>query len=75
MPTKLQIDLAVRQEVLAPFVEQQPYAGPGDLHALRDEPRHPERGRGLGVGVEVAAPRVRAHQLLGHVAMTRAVRS
>ena len=37
MPTNRSVELAVREELLAPRVEQQPYAGPGDLHALRDE--------------------------------------
>ncbi len=62
---ELHVDLAVREEFLAPRVEEQPVGRSRDLRALRDQPGEPELGRGRRVGVVVAAARVRAHQLLG----------
>ena len=59
------LDLAVREELVAPRVEQHAVRGSGGLHALRDESGQRELGRQRRIGVEVAAPRVRAHQLLG----------
>src|SRR4029453_491361 len=52
---ELELDLAVREEVLAPFVEEHAIGGAGDLHTLRDEPGEPELGRLVRLRVEVAS--------------------
>ena len=62
-----QIDLAVGEKVFAPGVEQHPVGRAGNLYALRDQAGQAERGRGFRVGVKVPAPRVRAHELFGHL--------
>ena len=67
MPTNFTSSSPRREEVLAPRVEQQSVRGPGRLRALRDEPGQPERLRRLVLAVEVAAPRVPAHEILGDV--------
>ena len=43
MPTNFSVELAVREELLAPRVEQHAVRRPGHLHALRDEPGQAER--------------------------------
>ena len=58
------LDLAVREEFVAPRVEQRAVGGSGRLHALRDEPGQLKVCRHRRIGVIVAAPRVRAYELL-----------
>src|SRR4029078_10841306 len=60
-----EVDLAVFEELFAPRVEQHPVRGAGDLHPLRHQAGHSQRRGRLRVGVEVAAARIRADEVLG----------
>ncbi len=59
------VDLSVREELLAPRVEQCSVGGAGDLHALGNEPGQPELGRRRRLRVVIAPSRVRAYEILG----------
>src|SRR5204862_8341894 len=61
------VELTGCEELLAPRVEQQPVRRPGDLRALRDEAGQTQRCRSRALAVEVAPPRIPAHEVFGHV--------
>ncbi len=52
---ELHLELAVREELLAPRVEQHAVRRPGDLEPLCDQAGEAQLPGGLGIGMEVAA--------------------
>ena len=70
-----ELELTARQELIPPAIEQDAVRGGGDLHPLSDEAGQAERLRGVFVGMEVAAARIRALELSREVEASLMVRA